>query len=138
MILLDTNFIFALKSEKDKNHSRANEILEKLYDEQQDVKLTTYSVLNETFTLAVARFRGNVERVNPYYELFWGDENFFRIALIERSEYKKIFQVLKKYCSEKRRLSFVDASLIYLYEKFDAEFIVSFDKHFDGLVNRLY
>ncbi|GAG41473.1 unnamed protein product, partial [marine sediment metagenome] len=74
MIILDTSFIFALKAKSDKNHDRANEILENLFEEHKDIKITTYSVLNETFTLAVSRYQGNIQYLKEYYELFWGHE----------------------------------------------------------------
>lgn len=138
MIILDTNFIFALKSKKDKKHERAHAILDVTYKDNHELKLTTYSVVNETFTLAMARYQGNVDRLKPFYELFWGEENFFKILLIERNEYMKIYKILKKYCSQKRLLSFVDASLIYLYQKLDATGLISFDQHFDNILNRIY
>ena len=60
MIILDTNFIFALKAKNDKNYIRANEILENLFEKYSDIKITSYSVLTETFTLAVSRYYGNI------------------------------------------------------------------------------
>ena len=138
MIILDTNFIFALKAKNDKNYIRANEILENLFEKYSDIKITSYSVLTETFTLAVSRYYGNIRYLNNYYDLFWGSENFFKIINVENNEYKKIYQILEKYCTQKRQLSFVDASLIYLYKKHKAKHIISFDSHFDNILNRLY
>ncbi len=138
MIILDTSFIFALKAKKDKNYTRANEILENLFEEHRDIKITSYSVLNETFTLAVSRYYGNIQYLKDYYELFWGPENFFMIINIENNEYQKIYKILEKYCTPKRQLSFVDASLIYLYKKYKAKLIISFDSHFDNILNQLY
>lgn len=138
MIILDTNFIFALKAKNDKNHTRANEILENLFEEYKDIKITSYSVLNETFTLAVSRYQGNKQYLKDYYELFWGPENFFKIINIENNEYQKIYKIIEKYCTQKKQLSFVDASLIYLYKKHKAKLIISFDGHFDNILNRLY
>jgi len=138
LILLDSNYIFALKAKKDKFYVRANEILEDLLEIYKDTIITTYSVLSETFTLAVSRYHGNIEYLKKYYNLFWGSENFFKIIHIEIIEYQKIYQILEKYCSAKKQLSFVDASLIYLYEKHDIKRIISFDSHFDNILNRLF
>ena len=137
-IILDTNFIFALKAKNDKNHIRANEILDNLFEENKDIEITSYYVLNETFTLAVSRYNGNIQYLKEYYELFWGSENFFKIINIENDEYQKIYQILEKYCTQKKQLSYVDASLIYLYKKYKAKYIISFDSHFDNILNRLY
>ncbi|MHA1272213.1 MAG: type II toxin-antitoxin system VapC family toxin [Promethearchaeota archaeon] len=139
MIVLDTNFIFALKAKNDKNHARANEILENLFEEYRDiVMITSYFIISETLTLVVARFHGNIQCLKEYYKLFWGAENFFKIVDIENNEYQKIHHFLEKYCTQKRKLSFVDAVLIYLYKKYKARYIISFDRHFDSILNRLY
>ncbi|TXT63516.1 MAG: PIN domain protein (modular protein) [Promethearchaeota archaeon] len=138
MILLDTSFLFAIKAEKDKNYQRANEILDILIAQYNELKIIPYSVLNETITLAVARFNANKHYLKTYYDLFWGSERFFEIIGFEIKEYSKISQVLIKYCSGKKKLSFTDASLIYIYEKYDAKAIVSFDSHFDNILTRLF
>ena len=138
MIILDTSFIFALIAKKDKYYKRASVILERLMQESDNVYITTYSVLAETITLAVFRYQGNMTYIKKYYSLFWGPENFFKLSFIGTNEYKKIYQILEKYSTLKRQLSFVDASLIYLYEKLDAKHIISFDGHFDTILNRLF
>ncbi|MBN1215791.1 MAG: type II toxin-antitoxin system VapC family toxin [Candidatus Lokiarchaeota archaeon] len=138
MIILDTNFIFALKAKKDKNYIRANEILEDLFRKYDDLIITSYFVLNEIFTLTVSRYNGLKIYLKYYYDLFWGPENFFKIMNFENIEYMKIYQILEKYCDNKRQLSFVDASLIYLYKKLEAKYLISFDIHFDNILNRLY
>jgi len=138
MILLDSNFIFALKAKRDKNYNRANEILDGLIKEKDDIICTNYLVLNETFTLAISRYNGKVQYLKEYYKLFWGSENFFQLISIEMNEYKGIYSILEKYLSPKRQLSFVDGSLIYLYKKNDAKQIISFDSHFDNILNRSF
>jgi predicted nucleic acid-binding protein len=138
MIILDTSFLFALKAKNDKNHNRALEILEELLEDYKDIKITTYSVLNETLTLVVFRYHGSIHYLQYYYDLFWGTENFFKIVKIEKKEYKKIYKTLEKYCTQERQLSFVDASLIYLYKKNKAKYIISFDSHFDNIIKRIY
>ncbi len=138
MILLDTGFLFALKAEKDKHHLRANKILEILMEKYNEPKLIPYLVLNETLTLAIARYHGNIDHVKKYYSLFWGNECFFSITRIENVEYERIYNILEKYCDKKRKLSFTDASLIYLFKRYKAKFIVSFDSHFDNIINRFF
>lgn len=138
MILLDTNFLFALKSEKDNNHSRAKRILELLFEKYNENMIIPYLVLNETLTLAIARYQGNMHHLKNYFDLFWGPECFFRIHNFQRSEYQKIYHILEKYCTKERHLSYTDASLIYLYKKYKSKLIVSFDTHFDNILNRLF
>ncbi len=137
MIILDTGFLFALKAIKDKHFSRANEILALLLTKYKEITITPFLVLNETITLAVSRYHGNIEHVKKYFEMFWGNERFFDLIDIELNESQKIYRILKRYCTKKKQLSYTDASLIYLYKKYEAKYLVSFDSHFDDIVKRL-
>lgn len=137
MIVLDTSFLFALKAEKDKNHLRANELMGMLLNTYKEIKITPYLVANETITLAVARYNGKMTYLEKYFHLFWGAQRFFKLINFEISEYQKIYQVLERYCTEKKQLSYTDASLIYLCKKYNATHIVSFDAHFDHILTRL-
>lgn len=134
-IVLDSNFLFALTFKKDKNFERAYEIFSELKEAKVNL-ITNNLVLEETFTLVVARFNGNSFYLEELSNIFWGDDNFFLIHYLTQEDYKSVFETLKKYVSSKRLLSFVDASLIYLYQKYNAEKILSFDSHFDNILSR--
>ena len=137
-IILDSNFLFAITFKKDKNFKRAYELFNQLKDNKVRPLLTNNLVLEETLTLVVARFNGNAFHLDKVYEIFWGDDNFFQIEYLRQDEYKTIFNDLKKYTTPKRLLSSVDASLITLYHKYNADKILSFDNHFDNILERLY
>ncbi len=137
-IVIDSNFLFALKAKRDRNHVRSLEILNDLEKNNKKSKITSYLVLNETITLAVSRYKANSHYLDEFYKLFWGEDRFFQLIQLIPSEYKDVFSILKKYCTPKRLFSFVDASLIYLYEKKNADYILSFDSHFDHITNRLF
>ena len=47
-------------------------------------------------------------------------------------------EIYKKYITPKRLLSFTDATLIYLFQKLKADYIISFDSHFDNILDRKY
>lgn len=52
MIFLDTGFLFAYVSEKDKDHERVNEVLEAHRGQRlADLLLTTNHVVSETITM---------------------------------------------------------------------------------------
>lgn len=135
-IIIDSNFLYALKAEKDKYSERASEILLGL--NEKELFLTNYLVLNETLTLAIRRSRANKSFIDKIQELIWGQENFFQIIQLTPRDYKEVFEVLQKYTTPKKLLSFVDASLIFLNKKVNARAILSFDSHFDGIISRLY
>lgn len=135
--IVDSNFLFALKSVKDKYYERALEIMAQINEDSGQV-LTNYLVIDETFTLAVSRTNADLTLLEKIYELTWGQDRFFNIVQLRPEDYRDIYSILKKYCTPKRLLSYVDASLIYLYQKGKANTIISFDSHFDGILNRLY
>ena len=137
-IIIDTNYLFALKSKNDKNHQRALELFKELKEDYKKPFITNNLVVNEIFTLTNSRYKGNIYYLDEYFKLIWGNDNFFKIVQLLQEQYKEIFDTLRKYTDPKRLLSFVDASLIFLYEKFNAEALISFDNHFDGIISRLH
>ena len=137
MIVVDTNFLFALKAEKDKNRARAIEIFKDINNKKEEV-ITDFLVISELLTLAISRTSGDKSFLNKIHNIIWGAERFLKIYSFSPDEYKKIYEILIKYCAPKRLLSFVDASLIYLYENKNADYILSFDSHFDHIANRLF
>ena len=137
-IIIDSNYLFALKSKKDRNHKRAFELFKDLKKDSIKPLITNNLVVIEIFTLTNSRYKGNNYYLDKFYELIWGQENFFKIIQVTSEEYKDIYKILKKYTTSKRLLSFVDASLIFLHKKFNAKTILSFDNHFDGIISRLH
>jgi len=137
IIILDTSFLFALRSKKDQYHKRAYEILNE-FEEKNPKYFINYSIMNETLTLAINRSHGNISFLEKYITLFFGNDNFFQVFQNTPQEFPKIVEVCKKYITSKRLLSFTDASLIYLYQKFNADYILSFDSHFDNILNRKF
>lgn len=137
-IIADSNFLFALKFSKDKNSERAIEILNELEENYKGLIITNYLVINEAMTLIVARTKANSHYLKKMIDLIWGPEKFFKIDLMTHEEYERINSTLTKYCTPKRLISYVDASILFLYEKYNAEYIISFDSHFDNIAKRLY
>lgn len=135
IIILDTNFLFALKSRKDKYYQRAYE----LFTEKKNTKyFTNYFILNETFTLAINRSRGNLSFLEQYISLFFGKDNFFQVIQNTPQDFVDIIEICNKYITPKSLLSFADASLIYLYQKINADYLISFDGHFDHILTRKF
>jgi len=137
-IIIDSNFLFALTFRKDKNHERALEILSELKDKPKHPIITNNLVLEEILSLVIFRFNGNIYYLDNINELIWGKNNFFQIQYLTKNDYLEMFNILKKFTTSKRLLSSVDASLIFSYQKLNAREIISFDSHFDGILNRTY
>jgi len=136
-VVLDTGFLYALRKKKDKNHGRAARHLKEIDWKIQRVAITSDLVVNETYTLMNRRSGGNPSALESLDKLFWGDDLFFRIIPLFGEDYRNIVTILRKFTTPKRILSFVDASLIYLANKFNYLTILTFDAHFDGILNKL-
>ncbi|MCK4380538.1 MAG: hypothetical protein KAW51_05310, partial [Candidatus Lokiarchaeota archaeon] len=76
IIILDTSFLFALKSKKDQYHKRAYEILNE-FEGEKTKYFTNYFIMNETLTLAISRSHGNISFLEKYIALFFENDNFF-------------------------------------------------------------
>ena len=134
-VILDSNFLFALRSERDKNFQRAYEISSNIEQEKKRCMTSLFTV-NEVFNLSIFRTHGNINNLEKFVALFFGKDNFFKIYHFSEHELILISDILRKYLTPKRLIRFTDASLIYLYQKFNADYIVSFDRHFDNILNR--
>jgi len=136
-ILLDTGFLFALEVKNDKYHERARELTKELNWDIHEYS-TSSLVVNEIYTLMNARTRGNPEAIKNLGHLFWSNDCFFNIIYLDKKEYKEISNVMYKYTSSNKILSFVDASLIFLKDILVCNSIISFDNHFDGIFDRIF
>ncbi len=94
--------------------------------------------MNEIYTLINARTRGNSEAIRNLGHLFWSNDCFFTIIYLNKKNYREISEIMYKYTSSNKILSFVDASLIFLKEFSKCNSIISFDNHFDGIIDRIY
>ncbi len=137
-ILLDTGFLFAMQIKTDPFHMRASEVAREIDWQKGAPVITTDLVVNETFSLAVIRTKANTAAIQKIRALFWGDDNFFTIYSIPLEEYPSIVTIIEKFGNPSRLLSFVDASLIFLRDKFKNSTLVTFDGHYSGLFNTIY
>jgi predicted nucleic acid-binding protein len=137
-ILLDTGFLYSLKDEDDLHHSRSVELIKYIKEEDYYPIITTSMIINETYTVLMHRTKGNITLLRSMDNFCWGNECFFRIVELPISKYQKISNIMAKYSSSKKMLSFADASLIYLSQRDEHKHIVSFDSHFDGIITRIF
>ena len=136
-IILDTGFLYSLKIKQDELHSVAIKIFKETNWKKYGLIVTSNLVVNEVYTLVNIRTKSNKAAFEQIERLIWDDENFFEIVFLRPSEFQEIAQLLKKFSTPDRILSFVDTSLIYLSQKFHFPTIISFDNHFDGILTRI-
>ena len=139
-IFLDTGFFLALVDSKDSHHNRATEFLDILATGKYGQIHTSNFVMSETMTIVSARTDNNPIALEEIKDIFIGETNFFLIMQSTKELEKKTIELFLKINKDNRkeRVSFVDCSNIEFCERFAIENILSFDKHFDGWVNRIY
>ncbi len=135
-VVLDTGFLYGLK-DKDDPRNAASKTLLRSFDWQANAPaLTTNVIVSEVYTLLSARSKGNKTLLASLDVLFWGDEKFFSIVYMDEADSRKTVEIMRKYSSAKKVLSFPDASLIQLAQARGINVIISFDEHFDGILTR--
>ena len=65
-IIIDSNYFFALKSKKDKNHQRSLKLMNELKENYNKPIITNNLVISELLTLVNSRFKGNVYYLEEY------------------------------------------------------------------------
>ncbi len=131
------NFLYSLKIKQDAFHSVAKKIFKETEWKKYGLIVTSNLVINELYTLVNIRTKSNKAALEQIEQLIWDDENFFEIIFLRSSEFQETASLLKKFSTPDRILSFVDASLIFLSQKFNFTTIISFDNHFDGILTRI-
>ena len=140
-IFLDTNFFLGLLHPKDPNADRSNEILLELKTGKYGLLYTSNLIIGEVATLAFLRTKGNYDILDDLHELIWGDNKIAsRLEVTEPLEYETwdlFLKINKDLKGKKGFMSFVDLSIVVLAKHKKIDFLVSFDEHFDGLINRI-
>ncbi len=85
-----------------------------------------------------SRTYNNNAAIKDLDSLFWGEKNFFTIKYFSKEEIIQISSILNNYSTPKKILSFTDASIIFLSNILKCKAVISFDSHFDGILERLY
>lgn len=85
-----------------------------------------------------SRTHNNKAALKDLDSLIWGGNNFFLIKYFLPEEIVRITSVLSKYSTPKKILSFVDSSIIYMHTINLCKSVISFDDHFNGILERIY
>lgn len=132
-VFVDTGVFVAARNSRDINHERAKELLRKaLLGEWGEVFTSTF-VFNEAVTLALVRTRRS--EIATDIGNFILSSSIIRVLFVDEETFKLAWKIFNNYAD--RRLSFTDAVSIALMRIYKIERIISFDKHFDGIVARI-
>jgi predicted nucleic acid-binding protein len=139
---LDTGFYLGLSHPKDRYAEISGKMLNELATGNYGVLYTSYFIVNEVTTLAAIRSNNNVKVLNHLEKLLWGNEKIASILPFDNIFEFETWQLFKKVntidLKGKKPMSFTDISSIILCNHHQIEYIVSFDSHFDGFLQRIY
>ncbi|MBD3159419.1 MAG: PIN domain-containing protein [Candidatus Lokiarchaeota archaeon] len=134
-VLLDSNVIIAMLNSRDKNHSRAGELLTKLKQPEYGMRITIDYVLDEVLTTLWnhTHRRSIVEKA---YNLICSRPDFIKFSQVGFDVLDIAWETWMKFASwPEKPFSFTDCCIIAFMDKNDIEHLATYDSDFDGLVS---
>jgi len=132
-VFIDTCVFVAARNSRDINHEKAKELLRRALLGEWGEIFTSNFVFDEAVTLALVRTR------RPEIAIDIGNfilsSSTIRMLFVDEDAFKLAWKIFNDYAN--RGLSFTDATNIALIRSYKIEHIMSFDKHFDGIVTRI-
>jgi len=133
-VFIDTGIFVGGRNRNDVNHARAKELLRSALSGEFGRIFTSDYIVDESVTLALVRTRNLQIAVNV--GRFIIDSPRIEKLVITRDEFNEAWNRFQKL--GKKFLSFTDCTSLVLAEKRGASKIMSFDSHFDGLMERVH
>ncbi len=136
---IDSGMFVAAYNTRDSNHKSAQEIIKAAIDGRHGPLYTSDYVFDEAVTLMLARTK------NPKHALglglfILGDpskqaESFAQMISVDEDAFKESWSLFRKYAA--RGLSFTDCTILALMKRENIDTLLSFDRSFDGIVQRV-
>lgn len=139
-IFLDTGFFLGLVDPNDKFYERSAELLILLKSGKFGQIFTSTYIIAETCTLVSTRTRNNPIALKEISDLLKGDKQIASVLRPDdqfESDAMKLFIKINKN-SKKKAISFVDCSNIIFCRNRAIDNILTYDRHFDAWLTRLY
>jgi len=132
-VLIDTGIFVAARNKSDINHERAVDLLRRSLKGEYGTMYTSDYIFDEAVTVALVRTR------RPEIAIDIGNfiisSRKLRVLYVDRTVFMSAWKIFNEYAS--RGLSFTDATSIAFMRKYEIDYIMSFDRHFDGIVPRI-
>lgn len=133
-IFIDTGIFVAGRNKKDVNHTRAKQLLRSALQGEFGRIFTSDYIVDEAVTLALVRTHNLQIALN--IGRFIIDSPRIEKLMVTRDEFNEVWNRFQKL--GRRFLSFTDCASLVLAEKHAISRIMSFDSHFDGLIERIH
>ncbi len=139
-IFVDTGVYVAFVNKKDRDHDRALVLLRELASGRYGLGYTSDYILDETVTVALLRTRRVETAVNAGLLILGSREDKIpALTRLLKVDEKTIAQAWRGFRSGKTpKLSFTDHTCVDLARTYAGGVIMSFDRHFDGLLTRVH
>jgi len=133
-VFIDSSVIIGLINSKDKNHSRAIEVLAELSQVAYGRRITMDYVMDEVLT-TLWQHTHQKEVVLDAYKLIRKTPDFIRLEYMTPLLIDKAWKKWKKLAHwPKKPLSFTDCCILSFMEKYNVKHLASFNSDFKGLV----
>ena len=127
MIFLDTSFIIAFFNKKDKNFTKAREIIRNTMEKSKNT-LYVYSdyIFDELITLLKTKHIDHIKIQQIGDQLL--NSTIWKIIIVNEDIFHQTWKMMTKY--QDKEWSFTDTSSFALMEKFNINHYLSYDRHF--------
>jgi len=132
-IFIDTGVFVAARNRSDINHERAVELLRKALKGEYGRLYTSDYVFDEAVTVALVRTGS--PRIALDIGNFILSSRKLKIIHVNKTIFKEAWNIFTKY--SQKGLSFTDATSIAVMKLYRINYVMSFDKHFNGIVPRI-
>lgn len=125
-IFLDTSFIIAYYNSRDQNHSKAELIMKKILNEENDIIINDY-IFDECANVLLIRLK-NFSKVIKICE----DLRKLRVINVNEFLFEEAWEIFKK--QDKTNLSFTDSTILSTMKNRKIKNLVTFDKDFEKIL----
>ncbi len=132
-VFIDTGIFVAARNKSDINHKRAVNLLKSALRGEYGNLYTSDYVFDEAVTVAL--IRTNKPEIAIDIGKFIPSSRKLQILFVDRVIFVEAWRIFNRYID--KRLSFTDATSIALIKRYNIDYIMSFDKHFDGIIPRI-
>ncbi len=138
-IFIDTGVFVGYVNKKGKNHDIAVNLLEDIMRNRYRAAFASDYIFDEAVTVALYRTK-DIRKAIDAGELIIGSREkgiaqFVNILPVSKVIFNEAWKSFLKY--PEKMLSFTDCTSIALIKGREIDYIASFDKDFDGIVNRV-
>ena len=133
-VFIDTGIFVAARNKSDVNHERAVNLLKNALKGKYGVMYTSDYVFDEAVTVALIR-TGRPEIAIDIGNFILSSTKI-QMLYVDKTVFVDAWRIFSKFMN--KRLSFTDATSIALIKRYNINDIMSFDKHFDGIIPRIH